>query len=122
MSDDLKRVTQRLEVPQIQFAQLKRNDSREGHKPGLPDLKYTTAIEENASIVAFLHRPEYYGQKEMSPGRSSKNICEFIIAKNREDATETREFLFYPWYSSFTSNMGSKTGDGKTGKQDDLPF
>jgi replicative DNA helicase len=120
VSDDLKRITQRLKVPQVQFAQLKRNESREGNRPGLPDLKYTTAIEENATIVAFLHRPEYYGQKEMEPGRSSENICEFIIAKNREDSTEIREFIFHKWTGQFTSNMAG--GENKTEKQTDLPF
>lgn len=118
IADDLKRVSQTLQVPQIQFSQLKRTGSKE--RPTLSDLKQTTAIEEKASVVGFLHRPEYYGHKTMpdSPNQSAKGICEFIIAKNREDELKIRQFYFEPWYSSFQSVIP----DQPVKSNDDLPF
>ena len=50
----------------------------------MPDLKESGDIEQDASIVSFLHRPEYYGEDQLINGDSSINKCEFIIAKNRE--------------------------------------
>jgi replicative DNA helicase len=47
-------------------------------------LKESGEIEQDASIVAFLHRPEYYGETETFNGSSATDICEFIIGKNRE--------------------------------------
>jgi len=123
VTDDLKRLTQRLEVPQIQFSQLRRTGSKE--RPTLSDIKQTTAIEENASIVAFLHRPEYYGHETMpdNPAQSAKGICEFILAKNREDELAIRQFFFEPWYSSFQSvHNGVSVKKDSPGEQNDLPF
>lgn len=103
VSNDLKQVTQYLKVPQIQLAQLLKSSGKDGKRPVLSDLKQTGDIEQDASIVSFLHRPEYYGHTELEDGSPSNGICEFIIGKNREGGTNViRNFKFSPWYSDFT--------------------
>ena len=84
ISNRLKLISQNLEVPCIALAQLSRDSARSGKLPSLPDLRESGEIEQDASIVAFLHRPEYYGEMETSQGNPAQNICEFLIAKNRE--------------------------------------
>ena len=55
-----------------------------GKRPSLPDLKESGEIEQDASIVSFLHRPEYYGEMTDENGNSTEGLGEFIIAKNRD--------------------------------------
>lgn len=130
ISNDCKKVAQHLGIPIIALSQLSRSVQQRGgdRRPVLADLKQTGDIEQDASIVAFLHRPEYYGQTEM-PGkdkRSSKGVAEFIIAKNREGELNIREFKFEPWYSKFSSSYAGYTatlsGENKEENDDDLPF
>jgi replicative DNA helicase len=67
------------------MAQLSRPDaSRVGKRPSLPDLRQSGEIEQDASIVGFLHRPEYYGDEILEDGSNANGVCEIIIAKNRE--------------------------------------
>ena len=84
ISNGIKLISQNYGVPAIALAQLSRDSSKLGKRPSLPDLKESGEIEQDASIVAFLHRPEYYGETETYNGSDSANACEFIIAKNRE--------------------------------------
>lgn len=84
ISNGVKLLTQNLKIPCIALAQLSRDSSRTGKRPSLPDLKESGEIEQDASIVSFLHRPEYYGEDQLINGESSLNRCEFITAKNRE--------------------------------------
>jgi replicative DNA helicase len=84
ISNGLKLISQNMETPSICLAQLSRDSSRTGKRPTLPDLKESGEIEQDASVVAFLHRPEYYGETETINGNNSKDICELIIGKNRE--------------------------------------
>lgn len=84
ISNGLKLICQNLLIPCVAFAQLSRDSSKMGKRPSLPDLKESGEIEQDASIVAFLHRPEYYGETETYNGNDSANVCELLIAKNRE--------------------------------------
>jgi len=84
ISNGVKLLSQNLKIPVIALAQLSRDSSRTGKRPSLPDLKESGEIEQDASIVSFLHRPEYYGEDQLITGESSLNKCEFITAKNRE--------------------------------------
>jgi replicative DNA helicase len=84
ISNGLKLICQNLLIPCVAFAQLSRDSSKMGKRPSLPDLKESGEIEQDASIVAFLHRPEYYGETETYNGNDSTNVCELLIAKNRE--------------------------------------
>lgn len=84
ISNGLKLICQNLQIPCLALAQLSRDSSKTGKRPSLPDLKESGEIEQDASIVAFLHRPEYFGETETYNGNDATNVCELIIAKNRE--------------------------------------
>lgn len=71
-------------IPCIALAQLSRNVARSGERPSLPDLKESGEIEQDASIVGFLHRPEYYGETMDENGNDLTGKGEFITAKNRD--------------------------------------
>lgn len=93
ISNGLKLISQNMQIPVIALAQLSRDSAKLGKRPSLPDLKESGEIEQDASIVAFLHRPEYYGEIETFNGNDARNICEFIVAKNREGDLGIIEFV-----------------------------
>jgi replicative DNA helicase len=84
ISNQIKTLCQNIKIPCIALAQLSRDSSKTGKRPTLPDLKESGEIEQDASVVAFLHRPEYYGEETTYNGQPAENMCEFLIGKNRE--------------------------------------
>ena len=84
VSNGVKLISQNMGIPCVALAQLSRDSSKLGKRPTLPDLKESGEIEQDASIVAFLHRPEYYGEDVTMNGNPATGMCEFIIGKNRE--------------------------------------
>lgn len=80
LSNSVKQNTMSFRIPTLALAQLKRNNDR----PQISDLKDSGELEQDASIITFLHRPEYYGELNTLSGASSAGICEVITAKNRE--------------------------------------
>jgi replicative DNA helicase len=83
-SNGLKSISQNLHIPVMALAQLSRDSAKVGKRPSLPDLRQSGEIEQDASIVGFIHRPEYYGETEMESGVPSHGMAEIIIGKNRE--------------------------------------
>lgn len=81
----IKSLAKKLSIPVIALSQLNRNvEQRSGEKrPGLSDLRDSGNIEQDADIIMFLYRPEYYGFIEDGNGNLVKNIIELIIAKHR---------------------------------------
>jgi replicative DNA helicase len=81
----LKALAKELNVPVIALSQLSRSvETRGGIKrPMLSDLRESGSIEQDADLVAFLYRPEYYGLKEDEEGRNTEGLVEFILAKHR---------------------------------------
>ena len=92
VSNGIKYISQNMKIPSLCLAQLNRDNAKSGKLPSLPDLRESGEIEQDASIVAFLHRPEYYGEDETSLGYDSKDVCEFLVAKNREGIIDRFEF------------------------------
>lgn len=88
ISRTLKAVAKELDVPILALSQLNRStESRGGSKrPQLSDLRESGAIEQDADIVAFIHRPEYYGFTQTDDGQSTEGMAEIILAKHRNGA------------------------------------
>ncbi|MFN7181696.1 MAG: replicative DNA helicase [Planctomycetota bacterium] len=93
ISRSLKILATELNIPVIAVAQLSRSvETREGHRPLLSDLRESGAIEQDADIVLFLFREDYYLREQTPPEK--KGICEVIVAKNRYGPTDTTFLKF----------------------------
>ncbi len=85
ISRSLKAVAKELDIPIIALSQLNRSvEMRSGNKrPQLSDLRESGAIEQDADLVIFIHRPEKFGIFEDEDGNSTKGLAEIIVAKHR---------------------------------------
>lgn len=88
ISRSLKAIAKELNIPIIALSQLNRSvETRTGSKrPQLSDLRESGAIEQDADMVLFIHRPEYYGFTEDEEGNSLIGLAEIIVAKHRNGA------------------------------------
>jgi len=99
ISRSLKILAKEINVPVITLSQLSRApESRTDHRPILSDLRESGAIEQDADIVMFLYRDDYY-----NPDTEKKNIAEVIIAKHRNGATGTVELRWMGEYTKFAN-------------------
>lgn len=88
ISREAKKMAKALDVPVIMLSQLNRAlEARADKRPHLSDIRESGAIEQDADMVMFIHRPEYYKQKLMYRNEEIENGIELIIAKYREGAT-----------------------------------
>ncbi len=103
ISRALKGMAKELNVPVIALSQLSRAvETRGGNKkPMLSDLRESGAIEQDADIVSFIYRPEYYQILEDEDGNSMKGVAEIIIAKHRNGALETVKLKFTDSFARF---------------------
>ena len=99
ISRSLKILAKELDVPVIALSQLSRAaEQRADHRPMLSDLRESGAIEQDADIVMFLYRDDYY-----NPDSEKKNIAEVIMAKHRAGSTGTVELLWLGNYTKFVN-------------------
>ncbi len=99
ISRSLKILAKELNVPVVTMSQLSRGpESRNDHRPMLSDLRESGAIEQDADIVMFLYRDDYY-----NPETEKKNIAEVIIAKHRNGSTGTIELRWFGEYTKFAN-------------------
>ncbi len=104
ISRSLKALAKELMVPVITLSQLNRSvEQRAGDKrPQLSDLRESGAIEQDADMVFFIHRPEYYGLTEDADGNDTKGLAELIIAKHRNGETGIVQLKFKKEFAQFT--------------------
>ena len=104
ISRTLKAIAKELNVPIIALSQLNRTTEMRGgsKRPQLSDLRESGAIEQDADIVAFIHRPEYYGINQDENGIPTAGMAEFIIAKHRNGAVTDVKLRFLKDQARFT--------------------
>jgi replicative DNA helicase len=103
----LKIMAKEFGVPIILCSQLSRGskDQKESRKPALTDLRDSGAIEQDADIVLFLYRSEYYTAAERSTDEMSDHeICDCIVAKNRHGTTGTVKLAWYGRHFRFVTS------------------
>lgn len=102
ISRGLKILARELSIPVVALAQLSRNvTGRENPRPILSDLRESGSIEQDADLVMFLHRPDYYKQND--DDYEETHITELIIAKHRHGAVGKIELYFHPELLRFMS-------------------
>ena len=99
ISRALKVLARELNIPIVALSQLSRAvEARQDHRPMLSDLRESGAIEQDADVVMFLYRDEYY-----NPDTEKKNIAEVIVAKQRNGATGSIELVWLGQYTKFAN-------------------
>ncbi len=104
---NLKIMAKELNVPVLTLSQLARDsEKRTNHRPVLSDLRDSGSIEQDADIVLFLYREEYYQDSETPSEDGDRNQSECIIAKNRHGETKTVPLHWQGEYMRFTRAGG----------------
>ena len=107
ISRGLKELAKELKVPVIALSQLNRQgQNREDKRPVLSDLRESGAIEQDADLVCFIHREDYYNRDT-----DDKGIAELIVAKNRNGESDTIKLGWLGQYTLFTNLATKENGE-----------
>lgn len=112
ISRSLKAIAKELDIPIIALSQLNRSvETRGGNKrPQLSDLRESGAIEQDADVVVFIHRPEYYGFTVDDNNNSTLGIAEIIVAKHRNGAVDDVKLRFHKEMAKFEDLLDDDAG------------
>lgn len=139
ISRSLKQLAKELDIPIIALSQLNRSvesrgaDSKDGKRPQLSDLRESGAIEQDADIVCFIHRPEYYLRSGTDgTDRDIRGLAEFIVAKHRSGRVDDIDMRFRHQFARFenwteeaplmSKAVGSSMNADPAGLSNDNPF
>ena len=108
-----------LNIPVIALAQLSRavekrdasNNTVDGKKPLLSDLRESGSIEQDADMVCFIHRPEYYKLYDDGNGKDLRGLGQIIVAKHRNGATDEIWLRFIGKYTRFQNESDAYEAD-----------
>lgn len=125
ISRSLKQLAKELNIPIVALSQLNRSvESRQGgdgKRPQLSDLRESGAIEQDADIVCFIHRPEYYTRSsEDANGNDIRGLAEFIVAKHRSGSVDDVKMRFkakFARFENWTEDSGDMLGSGTVGSR-----
>lgn len=108
ISRTLKGIAKELEIPVIALAQLSRGVETRGglKKPGLADLRESGSIEQDADVVMFLYRPEYYKITQDEDGNSTHGLCEVLVEKHRNGSVGKVNIKFIGKFTKFAPWIG----------------
>jgi replicative DNA helicase len=103
MARRLKAMARELEIPVLCLAQLNRqtDQGKEGHRPKLSQLRESGAIEQDADVVMFIHREEYYHTREEAMEKGIAGQGEIIVAKQRNGPTDDVKVAWFDKYTRF---------------------
>jgi replicative DNA helicase len=108
ISRNLKLIAKECNIPMIVLAQLSRGvESRSEKRPLLSDLRESGSLEQDADVVTFLFRPEYYDMMRDERGNSTEGLGEYIVAKQRNGSIGIAQMRFHPSimkYTDYTEN------------------
>lgn len=128
ISRSLKALAKELNIPVIALAQLNRAvEARTDKRPMLSDLRESGSIEQDADVVLFLNRPEYYGIKAYPDGESTEGIGEVIVGKQRNGPTGDVKLRFISQYAKFENlelryNQIPQSAESASGMEGDFPI
>ncbi|MDB3906613.1 replicative DNA helicase [Crocinitomicaceae bacterium] len=108
ISRSIKEIAKELNIPVIALSQLSRSVEQRGgdKRPVLSDLRESGAIEQDADIVSFIYRPEYYGFLQDEEGNSNAGVGEIIVAKHRNGGLENIRLRFIKEFARFDNIEG----------------